>query len=473
MSADLLAAFGDHGIEDADTTAAHTKQRQEDPGKLASVPLTIEDTWQPWPTHTIVPTSPGRKLVSDGHTWGTDWEHDNVLFDAERFEPEGVSKHDDDDDFGDFEQSSPTVSQSNTVAEIQSQHLSDNLLDLDNHETGDNNMFVGNTQFKSARPTKSTPVYNTSRAQNDPALDLVGIDEDWGAFEDVPWSVNPSAATGWQPSVKHSTTSKTHAQRTPVRLRALTKPSRQDAMNTGNNDPDAWDEFQFDETESEAVPHSTSNQQTQRQPDTSTVPQPKHNERPVNVPPPAVLLNLLPKVFSALSAGSQCQSTSPDLGLHIAEAYRVCARIIAGRSLRWKRDNNLAQSMRIGAAGRSGGMKLTAIDKGESRREDQEAEEAIASWSRLSHRLNAAMVRFKVQKPPMSLSTTLAARMATGPDVLSAQHPCPTCGLKRNERINGIDVKVSDTFGEFWIEHWGHKDCYDFWYRYNELLDHR
>lgn len=153
--------------------------------------------------------------------------------------------------------------------------------------------------------------------------------------------------------------------------------------------------------------------------------------------------------------------------------YRVSARIISGRSQRWKRDTMLAQSMRIGAAGRSGGMKLTALDRGESRKEDQEAEEAIASWTRVSHVLNATMVRAKIQKPPISLSTKLVVRTVTGSDVLNANHVCPICGLRRNERVNGIDVDVSDTFGEFWFEHWGHSDCCVWWEQYNQLLEQR
>jgi len=118
-------------------------------------------------------------------------------------------------------------------------------------------------------------------------------------------------------------------------------------------------------------------------------------------------------------------------------------------------------------------MKLTALDKGESRKEDQEAEEAIASWTRVSHILNAAMVKAKVQKPPISLSTKLVVRTVTGPDVLNANRICSLCGLKRNERINGIDIDVSDVFGEFWVEHWGHRDCCVWWERYNQLLEQK
>ena len=118
-------------------------------------------------------------------------------------------------------------------------------------------------------------------------------------------------------------------------------------------------------------------------------------------------------------------------------------------------------------------MKLTTIDRGESKREDQEVEEALVSWSRSASRLNALISKHKVQKPPLSLSSNIVSRTATGADVLKATQPCALCGLKRDERINGIDASVSDTFDEYWIEHWGHADCCEFFARYKSLLQQR
>ena len=40
---------------------------------------------------------------------------------------------------------------------------------------------------------------------------------------------------------------------------------------------------------------------------------------------------------------------------------------------------------------------------------------------------------------------------------------CVVCALKRNERASKVDGEVQDVFGEYWVEHWGHKTCVAFW----------
>ena len=50
-----------------------------------------------------------------------------------------------------------------------------------------------------------------------------------------------------------------------------------------------------------------------------------------------------------------------------------------------------------------------------------------------------------------------------------AAKSCFLCGLKRDERIDKVDMHIEDSFGEWWIDHWGHVDCVIFW---DEQKDH-
>jgi len=53
---------------------------------------------------------------------------------------------------------------------------------------------------------------------------------------------------------------------------------------------------------------------------------------------------------------------------------------------------------------------------------------------------------------------------------LTAPKACIVCGLKREERINKVDVDVEDSFGEWWTEHWGHRACRNFWLKHEPAL---
>jgi len=35
--------------------------------------------------------------------------------------------------------------------------------------------------------------------------------------------------------------------------------------------------------------------------------------------------------------------------------------------------------------------------------------------------------------------------------------------LKRDERVARVEFGVEDSFGEWWVEHWGHRTCRNFW----------
>lgn len=217
---------------------------------------------------------------------------------------------------------------------------------------------------------------------------------------------------------------------------------------------------------------------------------------PSNVPPPSILLLLVTTIFVSLptdlkiiipslkpnrSSQTQIDQSSVDkLSTHLA-VVRAGARIIAGRKLRWRRDNHLSQSMKIGPAraGKAGGMKLSGIDRTETRREDREAEEAIQTWKQRLGVLRDTIAIINHHQPGLHLivpeiSETMPIRLAK-PDIgaISAPGCCFLCGVKRDERVEKIDIDVEDSFGEWWTDHWGHVDCTIFWKQHASSLQQR
>ena len=192
--------------------------------------------------------------------------------------------------------------------------------------------------------------------------------------------------------------------------------------------------------------------------------------RPTNIPPPARVLELFPLVWQELSASSKSTvSTNVSLVDQIIQSHAVCARVLAGRSLRWKRDTHLMQSMRIGPASGGKGMKLQAVNRHELAKEDQEAAELISSWATVQRGFSDLLA--KTSKPhSLALSLQLKPKPAVGQGVSKANHPCALCGLRRDERLAAVDDGSSDLFGEWWTEHWGHRDCAQSWSRYRQLL---
>ena len=114
-----------------------------------------------------------------------------------------------------------------------------------------------------------------------------------------------------------------------------------------------------------------------------------------------------------------------------------------------------------------------SIDKSEWLKEDREASDAIISWSQHAHVFNSTAVKANIRRPLMSLSTNATPRTIRQIDVLSSTYACALCGLRRDERLSAIDIDINDSFGEFWVEHWGHKDCLEFWDAYIDLLHQR
>jgi hypothetical protein len=299
----------------------------------------------------------------------------------------------------------------------------------------------------SASPITAWPTYEPKVPKAEPYIDSLvpdNADEEWGDFADLP----PDS-----PAV-HSTK----------------------AVSGIEADAWAWD---------------TADQVTDPTPAAAQVDAPP----PTNIPPPSVILAIFPVLFdlpqSTLFKAVASQpfslktriisdpSTIDFLRgyLHIAT---VAARIVAGRKLRWKRDNLLSQAMKIGpsAAGGKGGMKLAGVDKTEITREDREAADVVRVWKDHLGRLRSAIAVANSSMQDVSahlaipdISDNMYVKTQKGG--LAAPKPCIICGLKREERINKVDVQVEDSFGEWWVEHWGHRACRNFWLEHEPKLKNR
>lgn len=206
---------------------------------------------------------------------------------------------------------------------------------------------------------------------------------------------------------------------------------------------------------------------------------------PSNIPPPSVLLTIFPPVLTSLSQQflhplSTLSPAQKSLFLCTAETKsflasyitltHILAHVIAGRKSRWKRDKHLAQSMRIGPAmsGRSGGMKLTGLDRSEAGREDTEVEVVLGVWREQVGRLKLAATAAsasgaRLAVPELAAVMPVRAAKASEGAIVSTQS-CALCGLKREERVAKVDVAVEDSFGEWWIEGTNmHTACARFW----------
>ena len=216
---------------------------------------------------------------------------------------------------------------------------------------------------------------------------------------------------------------------------------------------------------------------------------------PSNIPPPSVILELFPPLFdlpqSSLFKAVANQPfslknriISDPSTIDFLRGYlliaTVAARIIAGRKLRWKRDILLSQAMKIGpaAAGGKGGMKLTGVDKAELTREDREATDVVRVWKAQLGRLrsaiavaNSSMHNVSAHLAIPDISDNMYVKTLDGG--LVAPKPCLICGLKREERVIKVDVLVEDSFGEWWIEYWGHRACRNFWLEHEPKLKNR
>ncbi|KAH6633163.1 hypothetical protein C7974DRAFT_166442 [Boeremia exigua] len=218
---------------------------------------------------------------------------------------------------------------------------------------------------------------------------------------------------------------------------------------------------------------------------------------PTNVPPPGVLLSLFPSFFADAQEQlfkPMATQTLPMRNKLLAEPgtinylkgylmlASVAAHIIAGRKLRWKRDQHLSQGMRIGPASSraTSGMKLTGIDRGETLKEDREASDVVRVWKdqvgRLRHVISGVnQIKSGTLSPAPDLQETLPVRtLKQSEGGVPARQPCMLCGLKRDERVTAADMSAEDSFGEWWIEQVNmHRGCRNFWNKHKDTLRQR
>lgn len=125
-------------------------------------------------------------------------------------------------------------------------------------------------------------------------------------------------------------------------------------------------------------------------------------------------------------------------------------------------------------------MKLVGVDKAESWREDQEVAETLQVWKQQVGPLRSTVAalngqmsaseRFKIPEIAEHMSIR-QGKPSEG--VATAPKCCFLCGIRRDERVAKVDVDVEDSFGEFWVEHWGHIDCVEFWKNHKDFLQQR
>lgn len=245
-----------------------------------------------------------------------------------------------------------------------------------------------------------------------------------------------------------------------------------------------WDWKEWDDVE---VPASTAVSTREKQGrDTGGPP-------PTNIPPPSILLSIFPDLINSVDdalfqpirgheAALKGKILSDAATVTFLRGYlalaTVAARIVTGRKLRWHRDKFLAQGMSISAAGSKGGMKLAGIDKAQSIREDREVADVVAAFRDKVGRLRGAVAAANAAVTDGSRPLRLpeigeAVSVQTVQKAASAPNPCVVCGLKREERVPKVDFDVEDSFGEWWVDFWGHRACKNFWLEHEARLRQR
>lgn len=411
----------------------------------------------------------------------------NVLFDADDFE-EDQDGEGSDDDFGEFETvqppgqppldilsspplSSPSAPSSNKDTAKRASEL---LLDLDindptptSTQATQDNLAQPHVAFQKQELNKPKPYAEVAQPQGTHTHSDLQIQEHgWGSFSDLskqPTKLprKPVESTWEWDSVE------------PPKETDFNHPTK--GVSTPRNEEDtAWD---WDPVDMKT--------DTVAETEDGTLP-------PINIPPPSILLSAFPQLFDQANeylykpVGGQTQSIR-DRVLSDAKVHDflrgflslaiVAARIIAGRKMRWHRDKFLSQSMSISAAG-SKGMKLAGVDKIQTAREDREAADVVSNWKSQVGRLRAMVAAANsankgggTQLKIPEITDTMQVQIAK--DVPTAPKACVVCGLKRNERLAKVDHEVEDSFGEWWVEHWGHVVCKRFWLQHESTLRQR
>ncbi|KAI0166669.1 hypothetical protein GGR57DRAFT_33462 [Xylariaceae sp. FL1272] len=426
----------------------------------------------------------------------------NVLFDADDFDgADNVDDFEDDDDFGEFETvasppdlplgSIPKILRPPSIAPS-IQKASDLLLELDLNdkpsqlskpvEPRPSSSFWDEPpiqqQNRTTQPTVQSMVQmNTANDRGHDTKDPWGNanedwsnsesfekDEDWGSFDDLP--ANPVRA-----AVK-STSGPTNDAK---ELEAKTQGKSTAPTLPVVEDDSSWDWDPVD-VPKQAVDHAV---------DDTALP-------PINIPPPSIIMSAFPDLFdqanehlynplSGQVAAVKTRILAEPKVHEFLKGYlgvaTVAARVLAGRKVRWHRDKFLSQSMSISAAG-SKGMKLAGVDKTQTAREDREAADVVSKWKTQVGRLRSTVAAVNSSARGHGVQLRIpeiheTTQISTAKDVPTAAKACVICGLKRNERVGKVDYEVEDSFGEWWVEHWGHVDCKRFWLKHESTLRQR
>ncbi|KAL1889380.1 hypothetical protein Sste5346_008947 [Sporothrix stenoceras] len=330
----------------------------------------------------------------------------------------------------------------------------------------------------------------TSKTKVPPPSD----DADWDA-----WGMEDSAPPKLAPTQTKRAPSPVKAKSKPKTQPKKAAPVAKPAPETSDWDWDAEEPSQGPDTtaSSTPLPPAIANASAPNSISDKAPP-------PTNVPPPAVLLSLFPTLMAlpeqALfkpTATQPVEVRNRVIGNPKTIAFLrnylqiivVAGRVVAGRKQRWHRDKFLSQSMSISAAGSSkgGGMKLAGLDKAQGQREDREAADVVAAWLRHVGKLrstvataNAALLAAEATEhkhyPPLRIPELQSATIpiTVAKNVPTSTKACVICGLKRDERVRGIDGDdVDDIFSEWWVEHWGHRVCKNFWAEHEAALRSR
>lgn len=114
-------------------------------------------------------------------------------------------------------------------------------------------------------------------------------------------------------------------------------------------------------------------------------------------------------------------------------------------------------------------MKLTGVDRAEMAREEREVAECVRGWKAV-----VGKVRGKGLHVPEMAETMVVKVLGVNEGGLKGNRACALCGLRREERVKGVDVGVEDCFGEWWVEGMEmHVCCKDFWVEFSEELKSR
>ncbi|KAG8624885.1 hypothetical protein KVT40_006636 [Elsinoe batatas] len=506
MSADLFEAFGETEQQKwgskSNTTTPQTPIQHQGWQSAQPPPAStdVEDDFgdfegtNPWNEDYASNVTQVQQLPTPHTTDNSQWTSEpanlvakdsDVLFDAD--EPDQRDTFDD-DDFGDFEDSGAAV----------------------------------------AAPARMVVASQPSKVESRALLD----DLDLLSLDTVP--PTPPKPKAGKPTMS-GTAPSTTTMRKPVVHTKRPPPSKSPPPPSAT---ESWDDFT---TTTPASPAVTSNDTSSFSiPDLLTsmrLPPPSPSPLPpANIPPPSVLLPLFPPiltqtatVLSNLLALSpierQAHLLNPELhallSAHIS-LLQIIAHIIAARKLRWRRDKRLAQSMSIGpsVSGRSGGMKLAGLDKGEQGREEVEVREVVRAFKahvgvvrgvvgQVNAAVNPAVIKDEKQGGGMAdlaelmsfgngeeskddktpavekrrrvlpsvpeIGEMMPIRTATrGEGAVVSTQPCGFCGMKREERVQKVDEGVEDSFGEWWVEGTNlHTGCWRFWEGFKDKLGQR